>query len=61
MLEKINQVEPNISEQDIQRVSDYMSSGAWITEHAPPKELEEKIAHFVNRKYADLIMLIMYL
>ena len=52
MSEKINQVEPNISEQDIQRVSDYMSSGAWITEHALTKELEEKIADFVGRKYA---------
>ena len=52
MSEKINQVEPNISEQDIQKVSDYMSSGAWITEHALTKELEEKIAHFVSRKYA---------
>ena len=52
MLEKINQVEPNISEQDIQRVNDYMSSGAWITEHVLTKELEEKIANFVGRKYA---------
>ena len=52
MSEKINQVEPNISEQDVQRVNDYMSSGAWITEHALTKELEEKIAHFVGRKYA---------
>ena len=52
MSEKINQVEPNISENDIQRVNDYMSSGAWITEHALTKELEEKIADFVGRKYA---------
>ena len=52
MSEKINQVEPNISEQDIQRVSDYMSSGAWITEHALTKELEDKIADFVGAKYA---------
>ena len=52
MSKKINQVEPNISEQDIQRVNDYMSSGAWITEHALSKELEEKIADFVGRKYA---------
>ena len=52
MSKKINQVEPNISEQDIQRVNDYMSSGAWITEHALTKELEEKIADFVGRKYA---------
>ena len=52
MSKKINQVEPNISENDIQRVNDYMSSGAWITEHALTKELEEKIADFVGRKYA---------
>ena len=42
MSENINQVEPNISGDDIQRVNDYMSSGAWITEHALTKELEEK-------------------
>ena len=52
MSKKINQVEPNISEQDIQKVNDYMSSGAWITEHSLTKELEEKIADFVGRKYA---------
>ena len=52
MSKKINQVEPNISENDIQRVNDYMSSGAWITEHALTKELEDKIADFVGRKYA---------
>lgn len=52
MSEKINQVEPNISEEDIQRVNDYMSSGGWITEHTLTKELEEKIADFVGRKYA---------
>ncbi len=52
MSRKINQVEPNISEEDIQKVNDYMSSGAWITEHALTKELEKKIADFVNRKYA---------
>ena len=49
MSKKINQVEPNISENDIQRVNDYMSSGAWITEHALTTELEEKIADFVGR------------
>ena len=52
MSDKTNQVEPNISEKDIQMVNDYMSSGAWITEHALTKELEDKIADFVGRKYA---------
>ena len=49
MSKKINQVEPNISEKDIQMVNDYMSSGAWITEHALTKELEDKLADFVGR------------
>ena len=52
MSRKINQVEPNISEEDIRKVNDYMSSGAWITEHTLTKELEKKIADFVDRKYA---------
>ena len=52
MSDKTNQVEPNISEKDIQMVNDYMSSGAWITEHELTKELEDKIADFVGRKYA---------
>ena len=52
MSDKTNQVEPNISEKDIQMVNDYMSSGAWITEHALTKELEDKIADFVGRKHA---------
>ena len=48
----INQVEPNISNEDIESVSKYMQSGSWITEHKLTKELEDKIASYVNRKYA---------
>ena len=29
----ISQVEPNISNEDVQNVTEYMSSGSWITEH----------------------------
>ena len=52
MLEMINQVEPNISKDDIQYVTDYMSSGSWITENKITKKLEENIAKYVNRKYS---------
>ena len=48
----INQVEPNISSEDIESVSQYMQSGSWITEHKLTKELEDKVASYVDRKYA---------
>ena len=48
----INQVEPNISNEDIQTVSEYMASGSWITEHKVTKKLEQNIAEYVNRKYS---------
>ena len=48
----INQVEPNISNEDIESVSQYMQSGSWITEHNLTKELEDKVAAYVDRKYA---------
>ena len=48
----INQVEPNISSEDIESVSQYIQSGSWITEHKLTKELEDKVASYVDRKYA---------
>jgi len=48
----INQVEPNISHEDIQNVTEYMKSGSWITEHNITKKLEDNIAKYVNRKYS---------
>ncbi len=52
MFEKINQIEPNISKDDIENINIYLSSGSWITEHAVTKELENLIAKYVDRKYA---------
>ena len=52
MSKKINQVEPNISEEDIKRINNYMTSDSWITEHEVTKELEDKIAGYSGRKYA---------
>ena len=48
----INQVEPNISSEDVESVSRYMQSGSWITEHKLTKDLENKVATYVDRKYA---------
>ena len=48
----INQVEPNISSEDMESVSQYMQSGSWITEHKLTKNLEDKVATYVDRKYA---------
>ena len=45
-------VEPNISQQDIENVTEYISSGAWVTEHKLTNSLEESIGAYVNRKYA---------
>ena len=38
MSKKINQVEPNISQEDIRRINNYMSSESWITEHEITKD-----------------------
>ena len=48
----INQVEPNISSEDMESVSQYIQSGSWITEHKLTKDLEDKVASYVDRKYA---------
>ena len=49
---KYNQVEPDISESDVNSVSEYLRSGGWITEHSKTIELEKEISDFVGRKYA---------
>ena len=52
MLKKINQVEPNILDDDISSVTQYISSGSWITEHNTTREFENKISKFVGRQHA---------
>lgn len=48
----IFQVEPEITKKDVTAVSDYMSSGGWLTEHKITAEFEESISSFVGRDYA---------
>ena len=51
-LDKIFQVEPLISKDDIESVNNYMISGSWITENKVTKELEDKLSMYLDRKYA---------
>ncbi len=51
----IPQIEPLITARDRKAVSDYMSSGAWLTEHTETKKFEDKIAEFVGAKYCSVV------
>ena len=51
-LDKIFQVEPSISDDDIKNVNNYMSSGSWITESRVTRELENSIKSYLSRDYA---------
>ena len=51
-LDKIFQVEPLISKDDIESVNNYMASGSWITENKVTKELEDKLSTYLDRKHA---------
>lgn len=51
-LDRIFQVEPSISNDDIEAVNNYISSRSWITEHKLTEDLENQIKHYLDRKYA---------
>lgn len=51
----INQVEPDITEEDIQAVNNYLSSGGWITEHKVSEELSNSISRKVFRNYSCMV------
>ena len=51
-MDKIFQVEPLISKEDIESVNNYMTSGSWITENKVTKELEDKLSDYLGRKFA---------
>ena len=52
---RIFQVEPDVSQQDITNVTDYLQSGGWLTEHKVTAELEEKIKTYVGRKHSTAV------
>ena len=52
MSKKINQIEPDITSQDIDEVTKYMNSDSWITEHKITSSLENQISNIVGRKHS---------
>ena len=52
ILDRIFQVEPSISSDDIEAVNKYISSGSWITEHKLTEDLENQIKQYLDREYA---------
>ena len=52
ILNRIFQVEPSISSDDIEAVNNYISSGSWITENKLTLELENNIKNYLGREYA---------
>ena len=55
MSDFINQVEPDITLEDIENVSKYMNSGAWITEHKQSEVLASMIKDKVGRTYSTFV------
>ena len=54
-MKSIPQIEPLITQRDRKAVSDYLKSGAWLTEHTQTKKFENKIAKFVGSKYCSVV------
>ena len=52
ILDRIFQVEPSISSDDIEAVNNYISSGSWITENKLTLELENNTRTYLGREYA---------
>ena len=51
----INQVEPYITEHEVEAVSAYLRSGGWLTEFEHTEEFEARIAEFLGVRYAVVV------
>lgn len=51
----INQMEPLIGEEEKNAVTDYMNSGAWLTEFEKTKEFAAMIADYTGAKYSYIL------
>jgi perosamine synthetase len=54
-MKRINQIEPWIGEEEKRAVSEYLDSGAWLTEHKKTREFEQMIADYVGCKFALVV------
>ncbi len=51
----INQMEPLIEKEEINAVTEYMSSGAWLTEFKKTKEFAQMIADYTGATYSYIL------
>jgi perosamine synthetase len=51
----IHQIEPYLTEREVEAVSSYLRSGGWLTEFKHTEEFEAKIAEFLGVKYAVVV------
>jgi perosamine synthetase len=54
-MNRINQVEPWIGEEEQKAVAEYLSSGGWLTEFKKTREFERRLADFVGSRYALIV------
>jgi perosamine synthetase len=54
-MKKINQIEPLITKQEVTAITEYLNSGAWLTQFNKTKEFEQKIADYVGAKHATAV------
>ncbi|MEM3434116.1 MAG: aminotransferase class I/II-fold pyridoxal phosphate-dependent enzyme, partial [Candidatus Methanomethyliaceae archaeon] len=51
----IHQIEPYITEAEVQAVTAYLRSGGWLTEFRKTAEFEEMIASFLGSRFAVVV------
>jgi len=54
-LERINQMEPWIGEEEKRAMMEYLDSGGWLTEFKRTREFEQSVANYVGSKYASAV------
>lgn len=54
-MNRINQMEPWIGEEEKRAVMEYLDSGGWLTEYKKTREFEQLIADYVGSKYVSVV------
>ena len=54
-MNRINQMEPWIGEEEKRAIIEYLDGGGWLTEFKKTREFEQMIADYVDSKYASVV------
>ncbi len=54
-MKRINQMEPWVGKEEQEAVSDYLSSGAWLTEYKKTQEFERAISSYTGATYTCVV------